>query len=224
MSDFGMGPASGPAWEGPGPAPQRLWDTTVAVLLRPRETFRGLGPANVGAALVYAAAIGGITLLAAALIEIGLRLGFGIVFPGRPPSGLEWLATGLQGAGILGFVVIQLGIFLARLFVWSLLSHGVLMLAGGARHPFEATLRVFCYAQAASVLAVLPFCGPFFGLVWFLVVAVIGVSEAQEADPMQATLAVLAPLVACCCCCGAGVLTFFGSIAGLIAAATGAQP
>jgi hypothetical protein len=228
MSDFGMGPVTGrpsaPAWEQPGPPLQRLWDTTIAVVLRPREVFAGLGSANVGAALAYAAIVGGITLLASALLELALRIGFGVVFPGRPPSGLEWLATGIQGAGILSFVGVQLAIFLARLFVWSLLAHGVLMLLGGAREPFETTLRVFCYAQAASIFIVIPFCGPLVALVWFLIVAVIGVSEAQRTDGMQAALAVLAPLVACCCCCGAGILTFMGSLAGLVASLSGARP
>ena len=78
--------------------------------------------------------------------------------------------------------------------VKAALIHLVLMLLGGNKLGFEATFRVSAYSEAASVLALLPFCGPVLGVVWSLVVVIIGLYSIHETEPWRAVIAVLAPM------------------------------
>jgi hypothetical protein len=93
----------------------------------------------------------------------------------------------------------------------------MLLLLGGARRDFEATFRVVGFSQATSLVFLLPFCGQFIGIVWSLVLCVLGLAEAHRIGHGKAAAAVLLPLVLVCCCC-AGLLFLF---AGVIAAALG---
>src|SRR5688572_16350142 len=70
-------PASGPSWEGPAPFGDRLIKTTVAVLTEPTAFFRQLPPTGVNPAVMYALLVGGVTVVAATLIEMSLQLGLG---------------------------------------------------------------------------------------------------------------------------------------------------
>jgi hypothetical protein len=92
----------------------------------------------------------------------------------------------------------------------------MLMLLDGASQGFEATLRVLSYAHAASVLAIVPFCGGFIALIWSLVLWIIGLAEAQRIPVWKAALAVLLPIFLCCCCCAVGIGMFSASIASLV--------
>ena len=59
---------------------------------------------------------------------------------------------------------------------------------------------------------ILPFCGNVIAGVWFIVLAIIGISQAQQIGGGRAAAAVLLPLVLfCCCCIGLGML-FAGAI------------
>jgi ABC-type polysaccharide/polyol phosphate export permease len=70
--------------------------------------------------------------------------------------------------------------------------------------------------MAATVLAIVPFCGGAIGAIWSLVICIIGLAEAQRIPVWKAALAVLLPIVLCCCCCAVGAGMFFGSIASLV--------
>ena len=83
--------------------------------------------------------------------------------------------------------------------------HLALMLLGGNRLGFEATFRVAAYGEATSILALLPFCGSVIGVVWALVVTVVGLYSIHETDPWRAVLAVLAPMLLCLAATGSAV-------------------
>ena len=78
--------------------------------------------------------------------------------------------------------------------VKAVLIHLVLMVLGGNKLGFEATFRVSAYSEAASVLALVLFCGPVLGVVWSLIVVIIGLYSIHETDPWRAVVAVLAPM------------------------------
>jgi len=82
-------------------------------------------------------------------------------------------------------------------FLKAGLIHGVLMLVGGNRLGFEATFRVAAYGEAAGILALVPACGSAIGLIWSLVIAVVGLYSIHETDPWRAVVAVVAPSVLC---------------------------
>jgi hypothetical protein len=83
------------------------------------------------------------------------------------------------------------------IFIKAGLIHLVLMLVGGNKLGFEATFRVAAYSEAAGILALLPFCGSFLGVLWGLFITIVGLYSIHETDPWRAVLAVLAPMVLC---------------------------
>ena len=92
-------------------------------------------------------------------------------------------------------------------FIWSGIAHLFLMLVGGARSSFETTLRVMAYAMGATaVFQLVPICGGLIGLLWGLVVEIIGLAEAHETSTGRAAAAVLLPIVLCCLCVVIGAL------------------
>ncbi len=98
---------------------------------------------------------------------------------------------------------------LVMLFLVAGVVHLALMLiASDTQKGFEATLRATAYAQAASILALIPFCGSYIGILWTMSIAVIGIRTIHGIGTGQALLAVFGPMVLCCCgCTGIIVLT-----------------
>lgn len=123
-------------------------------------------------------------------------------------ASLFWdMLTGSFGAGQQVVVVDgpQIGPVIGFLFSPFLLllglglsagvTHLMLLLLRGAHHGFDTTVRVFCYAYSPMIFGVVPFLGTLLGLVWMLVVAVVGLSAAQETDGWKAALAILLPFL-----------------------------
>lgn len=75
--------------------------------------------------------------------------------------------------------------------------HLMLMLFGGDKLGFEATFRVAAYGEAASILALVPGCGAFLGVLWSLFITIVGLYSIHETEPWKAVLAVVAPMVLC---------------------------
>jgi len=82
-------------------------------------------------------------------------------------------------------------------FLKAGLVHLVLMLVGGNKLGFEATFRVAAYGEAAGILALIPFCGIFFGVLWSLFITIVGLYSIHETDPWRAVVAVVAPMFLC---------------------------
>lgn len=107
-------------------------------------------------------------------------------------------------------------ILLVVFFIQAAVFHLTLLIVGGARQPFETTARVVAYASGATaIFQMVPFCGGFICLVWFLIVTIIGLAYAHETSTGRAVAAVLLPLVLCCLCCVLIVTLFAASIAQL---------
>ena len=89
---------------------------------------------------------------------------------------------------------------LVGVLVSSAIRHLFLMLVGGAKRGFQATLRTVCYANAGMLLAVVPFVGGLIALLANAAFEIIGLSAAHRITKGRAALAVVLPGVFCCAC------------------------
>jgi hypothetical protein len=99
------------------------------------------------------------------------------------------------------------------LFISAAILHVLLLLFGGAPRGFEATFRVRCYAEAASVIRLIPFCGTAVFFIYILILLIVGLSEAHRIGRGRAAAAVLVPLVLLCCCCAGAISLMLGGLA-----------
>ena len=196
-----------------------LVETTRDVLTGPGAFFRAMPVSGgLGSPLLYAVIVGWIGLVASAFYQAIFRSvvgsGLGAFGSERPElvALLGWVEgwAGFVAQAVFGGVFVVIGVFLA-----AGILHLVLMLLGGARRDFEATLRVVSFSQATSILFLVPFCGQFVGGIWTLVLYVLGLAEAHQIGHGKATAAVLLPIVLLCCCCAGLAFLFAGAIAGL---------
>lgn len=96
------------------------------------------------------------------------------------------------------------------LLIKAALMHLILMLVGGNKLGFEATFRVAAYGEATSILGLLPFCGNIVGIVWGLIVLIVGLYSIHETDPWRAILAVLGPMLFCASAISGVVIALIG--------------
>lgn len=201
-----------------------LVETTREVLTAPTRFFRAMPvTGGIGSPLLYAVIVGWLGLVATALYGAIYRSIVGTplaAFGDRPEVAamLGWAASwgGFVVQAVFGGISVVIGVFLS-----SAVLHLMLLLLGGARGDFEATLRVVCFSQATSVLALLPFCGQIAAFFWTIALYAIGLSQAHEIGTGKALAAVLLPLVLLCCCCGGTIALFAGALASLLPGVVG---
>ncbi|QIN79049.1 hypothetical protein GBA65_11550 [Rubrobacter marinus] len=161
--------------------------TTVAVLTRPKEFFRGMSRQgdfiNPG---VYGLICGFISALLGGLVG----LVFGSVFSAL--SGAE------AATGIGGFLV---GVILAPIFtaIGLLITAGVyhllvLLLVRPSNGGFEATFRVVCYVSAIQLLTWIPIVN-IIAAIYGLYVAYFGIREVHATTNQRAAAVVALPVL-----------------------------
>jgi hypothetical protein len=187
-------------------------------LTAPRDFFRRMPVAGgLPAPLLYGVLAGYLGLLASALYSAGFNTALGLSsLDVAGTSDLHRVLEHLQsGVGLVLRIVIGPVQVIVGLFLASAIYHLLLMLFGGARRDFEATFRVVAYAEAASLLLLVPVCGLPVSSVYRIVLLIIGLSQAHGIGRGTASAAVLVPLLLlCCCCCLAGI-ALFGGVAGI---------
>lgn len=194
-----------------------LAETTRQVLTAPSRFFRAMPVSGgLGSPLLYALLLGWFGVLVAAFYQAlwdsvaGARLSPLLADNPELARLVGWAQgwVGFAWQAVFGGLAVLLGVLL-----WSGVVHLLLLAFGGGRRGLEATLRVIAFAQATSLLALLPFCGALVAGPWSLVVQVIGLSEAHGVGRGKAAVAVLLPLVLLCCCCGALIgVAFAGAL------------
>jgi hypothetical protein len=112
-----------------------------------------------------------------------------------PPILLSWTF------GIFGLMLAPIGIVI-QTFVITVLVHLSLMLAGGERNGFAATLRVVCYSGTSQLAQAIPLAGGTIATIWGLILCVVGLMPAHRTTAGRAVLAVVLPIVFCCVCIG----------------------
>ncbi len=128
-----------------------LLETIQMVLMRPTEAFTVMRrEGGLMDPLLYSVILGMIGGVISFVLSFGLR-SFGI---GRS-NGLGALFG--VGAASFGMLILTPVFIVVGLFISAGIIHLVLMMLGGAKRPFEATLRVVCYASgSAGILQVIP--------------------------------------------------------------------
>jgi hypothetical protein len=193
-----------------------LVETTQQVFSRPTEFFRTMPvTGGMGGPLLYGVIVGYVGLVASAIYGAIFQAVAGPRLFDMPHRGeLEKFLPYLQGGvGLVFQIVLGPLLIAAGLFISSAICHLLLMLFGGAPRGFEATLRVRCYAEAASLFRLVPFCGTPIFVIYSLVLTIIGLSEAHGIGRGRAAAAVLLPLFFLCCCCVGAIVLAVGGLA-----------
>jgi hypothetical protein len=195
-----------------------LVETIKQILLEPVAFFRAM-PVSGGLAspLAFGIVVGYFGLAVSATYEFVFNSVAGRMLGGFGRSGEFQRISDMIGSGVGLVLTLLLGpvFLLVGLFLGAGITHLCLMLLGGAKRGFEATFRVACFAQAPSIFTIVPFCGGLVHVVYQIVLAIIGISEAHQVSRWTAAAAVLLPFVIICCCCGLGMGALFGGIASI---------
>ena len=185
---------SGPPWEfrGERGVLAALLETIRLFLLEPTSTFAAMRrTGGLGAPLFYYVILGSFAGMAVLLYQaVWQSVGT------SEPSGSEaLLASWLSSPVIIGASIVLLPLYVIfEAFFASLLTHGALLLVGGARRPFQATFRVVSYAGGSSyVLQLLPLIGVLAAMASNLVLKVIGLAVVHEISRTRAAVAVILP-------------------------------
>jgi hypothetical protein len=210
-----------PTWEKPEPIPffRAAWESTKEILSTPAETFRRM-PTSGGSAkpLKFYVWVTWLTSAVAVIYQMVAAAINPALFAGdRGANVSQTMLLMLFGAAI----VIMPLLLLVGVFVSAGLVHGALLMVGGARKPFETTLRALCYAGGAtSVIQLVPLCGGWVSSIAWLVYSAIALKESHSTDLWRPIAAlVLVGLLCCGAVFGIALVT-----AAAVGAATGALP
>jgi hypothetical protein len=201
----------GPPWEDPnaGNLFQRLLQTIIQGTTNPTELFDNMRTSGgLLQPLFFYALIVGPALLISTLLELPFQLMLGT-------SAAEHVIMLILLLVALPFLL-PIGLFIA-----AGLTHLALMILGGATQPFEATFRVNAYAYGTiGWLSAVPFCGAIIGLVWGIVLEVIGIARVHEISTGKAAAAVLLPLAIIVILAMCVAIAFGIALAGALAGAS----
>lgn len=191
-------------------------ETTQQVLFGPTAFFRAMPvTGGITGPLLYGVLAGYVGLVASSLYRFVLSTTMGMGWAGRGELDryMPMLSSGfgLVMQLLFGPVLIAVG-----LFIVAAVMHLCLMVVGGAGGGFEATFRVVAYAEAAMLFSIIPLCGDVIGFIYWLVLVILGFSQAHRISGARATVAALLPFVVLCCCCG-GLAAVAGLTGGMLA-------
>jgi hypothetical protein len=128
---------------------------------------------------------------------------------GVDPRAFSWAFERPTGAALaLQALLVPLAA-LVGIYVVAAILHLVLLAIRGAPRGFDATLTVVGYGYGVYLLTALPMCGGLVAVVWFAVVAIIGLAEAQRSPTWKSALAVFSPFLLACLCACLGSMAFY---------------
>jgi hypothetical protein len=138
-----------------------------------------------GAAFLYCLVVG--------MLVAGASLFWSTVGPGA--MGQDPVAElGVEVAPLTSFLLTPL-ILAIGLAISAGITHVMLLIVRGATEGIGTTTRVLCYAYSPVILGVIPVIGGLVGVVWMLVVAVIGLGAAHQVPTWKPALAVILPFL-----------------------------
>ena len=196
-----------------------LTETTQQVLSAPEAFFRRMpATGGIGDPLFYGFIVSYIGLVAATVYNAVFNATFGSALSsfGDRPELARFMPLLEGGMGLVMNLVLGPFAIVVGLFIWAGILHLLLLVLGGGGRGFEATFRVVAYGSASNLIQIIPVCGSFIGVVYGIVLAIIGLSAVHGDSKGKAAAAVLIPLVLCCCCCALGVAAIFGMVASLV--------
>lgn len=191
---YGSGQRVGLPWEREAQSVHTWWETVKLVVGSSQPAFRMMHlRGGLGKPMVFAMIGLGIGSIANAIFQMGMN---GLMFAG---GGMPAEVMGAQMIGqLLGAIIgTLLGATVGALFYAAIL-HVCLMVVGGERNGYEATFRVISYTNGSFALfQLIPFFGPCVGVIWQIVVTIIGLAEAHETTVGKAALAYFIPWLVC---------------------------
>jgi hypothetical protein len=188
-------------WEDPArPKLAAFFETIHLMYTRTREAYERMPlTSDVLRPYLFAILVGWIGIAAGVFWQLSLRTMLQSMMSqaGGEADNYKFLSAFFTGPLTVAFApaLIAVGVL-----VGSLLYQLFLMMLGGAKGGFAATLRVLCYAQAAALLQIIPGCGSLLGAIVQIVFTIIGFSAVHRISTGRATAAVLLPAVLCCVC------------------------
>ena len=214
-------PASHLPWEAQDAGLKAIFPTIGEFILRP---IAGYGRMSLTVDLVRPLAYFVALILVKVIVEVAWQVPQHAKLIETYRTTLEQMGQGamwsqiepfLNRPGLLyaGIVVASPLIYLILLFVWAGIVHLSGSILGVSSAGFTGTLRVISYAATAGVASIVPFVGGLAGLIWFLILTMVGLTVVHRAEGWKAVLATLAPLIICCVCC-AGAIAFSIFVAG----------
>jgi hypothetical protein len=198
---------------------QAWWETTKTVLFKPTDFYRRLAPTGkMGDAILFAVIwfiFNGIVAALYGLVFQGAQFGLmGLLeqggFQGQENPFGPLGRGGAVGVSFVTNLVCTPVMGLVWMIILAGIYHLILMVVKGANQPFEATLRVVCYATSYMIWILIPICGGLIGWVYSIVLAIIGLNEVHKSGGGKAAAAVLAPLLLCLTCILAAVIIGIG--------------
>jgi hypothetical protein len=91
-------------------------------------------------------------------------------------------------------------------FVIAVVLHLMVVLVCRGGRGWSATFRALGYASAPLLLGIVPVCGQELGVIWSIILTIIGVTHLHKTTGGRAAAAVLLPMVLVCCCSCVGLL------------------
>lgn len=149
------------AWEGDAPLLKGLWRTIWQVLLHPVNSFRATALPGQAWAVAFGLILG--------TFGMATQVLWSRVFhkPDMIPLPALW------------WLILSPLFILAGLYINAAITHLGLIMVGGAKRGFSATLRVVGYSEAAAIFYAVPFLGMAVGGIWGLVILIGGLAGAH---------------------------------------------
>lgn len=190
-------------WEQSGyPFFPALFETTKLFLTRPREAYARSSPTvGIGRPLLYGSILSFVFNVVTASYEFGARTLMGsMTTHGYMEKWLNSETTIPPIAQLLGTIFASPFVIPLCILLVAGLVHLCLLLLGGAPGGYAATLKSVAYSDAPVFLAIVPFCGSLAGLIWGLVIGVIGLTVVHRISTGKAVAAIVLPALVCCTC------------------------
>ncbi len=161
--------------------------TTKGILFSPKKFFRHTA---IEGGLKEPLAFGLLTVSAGMMFEIFWQF---LLF-GETGDTLSDLLATLLGANaaillFLGITALCPLFLLITIIVASAILHVLLALVRGGKSGFQATFRVVSFAQSAQLWGLIPIVGSLIGLLWLMVVLIIGLREIHETSYLKVAVA-----------------------------------
>jgi hypothetical protein len=197
-----------PLWDNNGPFFIRLFNTWKESMFHPGRFFKNI-PTNNGlvSPLMYAIIIGFISTAGAMFWQI-LFMSLQIPFMAMSKEFQTMLPfeTALMPIILCVFVILSPLTVTIVLFIWTGILHLFLMIFGGNTKGFEATFRSTAYGTSPHLFQLIPVCGAYVGLIWTIIITIIGLKETHKIPLWKAVVAYLLPIILCCVCAVVAIL------------------
>ena len=190
-----------------------FWATIKAVMSDPSRFFRRMDTTvTTWDCLAVPCVVGVLGAIGGAVLQIALAGALTGLMGAQgnldgDQAAMAFLPQVLGGCGGIVFAPVFsiIGVFITAGFM-----HLFLMMTGKVGAPFHQTMRGYCYAQAPSILGIIPLLGQIVGGLWSLWISVVMIKELHRTTWGTAWMSVLWYIALICIVCGGAYALIFG--------------